>query len=77
MLINYIPAWLFLKVSQQQQKNIVACIELRRMQNFLQSCHNSHLGMKQNILICRILIIGSINIRNLQEQLKQYQNGCN
>lgn len=46
-------------------------------QNFLQSCHNSHLGMKQNILICRILIIGSINIRNLQEQLKQYQNGCN
>lgn len=75
MLINYIPAWLFLNVSQQQ--NIVASIVLRRMQNFLQSCHNSHLGMKQNILICRILIIASINIRNLQEQLKQYQNGCN
>lgn len=75
MLINYIPAWLFLKVSQQQ--NIVASIVLRRMQNFLQSCHNSHLGMKQNILICRILIIGSINIINLQEQLKQYPNGCN
>ena len=32
--------------------DLVASIVLRRMQNFLQSCHNSHLGMKQNILIC-------------------------
>ena len=28
-------------------------------------------------LICRILIIDNISIRSRQEQLKQYQNGCN